>query len=298
MSANAWPELPYAEWRETRDTLHMWTQIVGKIRLALTPLVNHWWNVPLYVSARGLTTSTILMGARWLEIEFDFIEHVVRFRVNTGDERLMRLEPRSVADFYRETLSVLRELDIDAKIWSMPVEVSNPIAFELDEQHHSYDREAVEKFWQILALTTSIFTDFRAEFIGKCSPIHLFWGSLDLAVTRFSGRAVPPRPEVDAMTNEAYSHEVISTGWWPGDERLTESSFYAYAYPEPPGYPRAMIKPSEAYYHDELKGFYLPYDVVRKSPDPTETLLAFCRSTYATAADLAEWDRESLERRS
>ena len=291
-----WPALPLEAWRETRDTLHMWTQIVGKIRLALTPLVNHWWNVPLYVSGRGLTTTAMPYGDRWLDMEFDFLSHVLRIRVSDGKERLIQLAPRSVADFYAETLSVLHALDIRPHIWKMPVEVSNPIPFDEDHQHHAYDAEAVGKFWKILALSTAVFTKFRAEFLGKCSPVHFFWGSFDLAVTRFSGRPAPPRPEADAMTREAYSHEVSSVGWWPGDDRLPTPSFYSYAAPEPPGFRDASITPAATGYNEFLGGFYLSYDTVREAADPEQTLLDFCRSTYTAAADLGGWDRAALER--
>jgi len=297
---NEWPALPLDEWRETKDTLHRWTQIVGKIRMTLTPLINHWWNVPLYVTARGLTTSEIPYGDRWFDIEFDFISHVLRIRTNDGAEHDIPLGPRSVADLHNELFSVLKSLHIECVIWPMPVEIpDNAIALDRDHKHRSYDREYVQRFWQILALTTNVFTKFRAGFLGKCSPVHFFWGSFDLAVTRFSGRLAPQRPEADAMTREAYSHEVSSVGFWPGDNtRLPAASFYSYAAPEPDGYRTSAVSPAAAYYNESLFGFYLTYDDVRTSEDPEQTLLDFCHSTYNAAADLGKWDRDALERRS
>jgi len=291
-----WPDLPLEEWRDTRDTLHLWTQVVGKVRLALTPLVNHWWNVPLYVSARGLTTSLMSYGEGGLELEFDFREHCLRACLDDGRERRVELAPRSVADFYRETMSVLAELGVRPKIWSMPVELPHPIAFEKDETHAAYDRDCVERFARILRLTDAVFTQFRAQFIGKCSPVHFFWGSFDLAVTRFSGRPAPVKPEADPITREAYSHEVSSVGWWPGDERLEQASFYSYAAPEPAGFRAARVRPAAAYFHETLGGFYLPYDAVRTAENPERMLLDFCQDTYAAAAELGAWDRAALER--
>jgi hypothetical protein len=290
-----WPDLPLSAWRDTRDTLHMWTQIVGKIRLKLTPLINHWWNVPLYVTPRGLTTSTMYHGDRWLAIDFDFVAHVLRVRVSDGREKVISLEPKTVAQFYRETMAALDELNVLVKIYTTPSEVADPIPFERDDVHRSYDREFVERFWRVLALSSDVFTKFRAGFIGKCSPVHFFWGSFDLAVTRFSGRLAPPRPEADALTREAYSHEVSSAGWWPGDDR-SEASYYSYAAPEPQGFREAKIRPAEAYYNETLGGFYLPYDAVRNSADPEGTLLAFCEDTYNAAANCGNWDRAALER--
>ena len=295
----AWPDLPYESWRETRETLHRWTQVVGKVKLALTPLINHWWNVPLYVTARGLTTSEIPYGDRWFDMEFDFVSHALRVRTSDGAEHDVPLGPRSVADLHDEVFAVLRSLRIDCRIWPVPVEIANPIPLDRDEQHRSYDRDAVERFWTILALTHGVFTEFRAEFIGKCSPVHFFWGGFDLAVTRFSGRPAPPRPDADAMNREAYSHEVSSVGFWPGDdERLSVSSFYSYAAPEPEGFRDRAVLPASAYYNAALGGFYLPYDEVRRAPDPARMLLDFCRSTYDAAADTGKWDRAALERRS
>ncbi|HUP58990.1 MAG TPA: DUF5996 family protein [Thermoanaerobaculia bacterium] len=295
----AWPALRLEEWIDTKNTLHRWTQIVGKIRLALTPLVNHWWNVPLYVSPRGLTTSTIPYGERWFDMELDFLAHVLRIRTSDGHQHDLPLGPRSVADLYREVFSALRSLRIDCHIWPMPVElVDEVIPLDRDEQHCTYDAEAVQRFWRILASTDALFTKFRAEFIGKCSPVHFFWGSFDLAVTRFSGRPAPARPEADAMTREAYSHEVSSAGFWPGDSRLPRSSFYSYAAPEPDGFRESAVSPSSVYYDPQLLGFYLPYDDVCSAADPGQTLLDFCRSTYEAAATKGNWERSLLERRS
>ncbi|HEV7240935.1 MAG TPA: DUF5996 family protein [Thermoanaerobaculia bacterium] len=294
-----WPELPLSDWLDTKNTLHRWTQVVGKIRLALTPLVNHWWNVPLYVSGRGLTTSMIPYGDRWFDMEFDFVAHVLRVRASDGAEHDVPLGPRSVADLHQEIFSVLKSLRIDCRIWPMPVEiVENVIPLDQDRHHRSYDRDAVERFWRILALADATLTKFRAEFIGKCSPVHFFWGGFDLAVTRFSGRRAPARPDADAMNREAYSHEVSSVGWWPGDSgRLEQSSFYSYAAPEPEGYRDSAVLPSSTYYNAALGGFYLPYDDVRRSDDPEKTLLDFSHSTYDAAASLGKWDRASLERK-
>ncbi|MGA7617676.1 MAG: DUF5996 family protein [Thermoanaerobaculia bacterium] len=295
---NVWPDLPLHEWRDTRDTLHRWTQIVGKIRLALTPLVNHWWNVPLYVTARGLTTSAIPWRDRWFDMEFDFVAHVLRIRSSDGRDAAIELEPRSVADFYDAVFSTLRGLDIECSIWPVPVEIADTTPLDRDRKHASYDRDFANRFWRVLALTDEVFTKFRSEFVGKCSPVHFFWGSFDLAVTRFSGRPAPARPEADAVTREAYSHEVSSVGFWPGDERLERASFYSYAAPEPDGFRAATIRPESATYLPDLGGFYLDYDAVRGASDPEAILLDFCRSTYAAAADRGGWDRDALERKS
>jgi hypothetical protein len=293
---NGWPQLETGD--DAQATLHRWTQIAGKIRMALTPLVNHWWNVPLYVSPRGLTTSTIPYGDRSFEIEFDFIAHQLQIRVSDGTERSIPLAPRSVADMYAAIFSALRELRIDVRIWHMPVEIENPVAFDRDEAHRSYDREWTERLHQTLLLVAAAFARFRGEFIGKCSPVHFFWGSFDLAVTRFSGRLAPPRPEADAMTREAYSHEVSSVGFWPGAANLPKPTFYSYAAPEPAGFRTSAISPATAYYNEALGGFYLDLADVRNAPDPEAALLAFCRTTYDAAATNAQWDRAALERRS
>src|SRR5579862_3561005 len=291
-----WPELPLSSWEATRATLHMWTQIVGKIRLGLTPLVNQWWNVPLYVTARGLTTSRIPYRERAFEMWFDFISHELVIETSDGQVKKITLSARSVADFYAEVMSTLRSLGIDVKIWPMPVEIANPIRFTEDHTHASYDRNAVEKFWRILLTADAVFTEFRSRFIGKNSPVHFFWGSFDLAVTRFSGRRAPEKPGADRITQEAYSHEVSSVGFWPGNSGVIDAAFYCYASPEPQGFKDAPAKPPEAYYGKEMGEFLLTYDAARKAQSPTEALMDFCQSTYEAAANLAKWDRKSLER--
>lgn len=293
---DAWPPLPLESWQPTYDTLHMWTQIVGKIRRTLTPLINHWWNVPLYVTARGLTTSPIPYAARTFEIHFDFIDHRLRIETCEGLTQQIDLRPRSVADFYQELTESLHSLAIEAKIHATPDEVANPIPFAEDTTHKSYDPESAHKFWRILVTVDSIFKEFRGRFIGKCSPVHFYWGSFDLAVTRFSGRRAPARPGADAITREAYSHEVISAGFWPGGGDIKGPAFYAYAAPEPPGYKTARVQPEAAFYHSGMSEFFLMYDDVRRAESPKAMLLDFLQSTYATAAGLAKWDRASLER--
>ena len=293
----AWPPLPLAEWSATRDTLHMWTQVVGKVRLELTPLVNHWWEVPLYISARGLTTSPIPYALGIFEMEFDFIDHVLKIVTSRGEIRTIPLKPRSVADFYENVMATLASLGIEVKIWPMPVEITNPIIrFERDTTHASYDPEYANRFWRILVTVDTILKEFRARFIGKASPVHLFWGSLDLAATRFSGRRAPERPGADAMTREAYSHEVSSVGWWPGNGGFDAPMFYAYASPEPPGFRECKVRPAEAFYNAQIGEFLLPYDAVRAANDPAAALLEFAQSSYEAAANLGNWDRASLER--
>ncbi len=291
-----WPALPYAAWKDTCATLHMWTQIVGKVRLALSPYLNHWWEVPLYVSARGLTTSPIPYAAGIFEVEFDFIEHVLRIETSTGETELLDLKPRSVADFYREFMATLKSMGIDVKIWPMPVEIPNPIRFDQDTTHASYDPVYAERFWRILVAVDKVFKEFRGRFIGKDSPVHFFWGSFDLAVTRFSGRPAPERPGADPVTKEAYSHEVSSVGWWPGGGDVANPAFYSYAAPEPAGVKEYKVIPPQAAYSDQLKEFVLSYDDVRTAADPRSALLDFCQSTYEAAANLAKWDRAALER--
>jgi hypothetical protein len=291
-----WPSLPLDSWKDTYATLHMWTQIVGKIRLALTPLVNHWWNVPLYVTTRGLTTSRVPCGQRAFELWFDFIRHQLVLETSEGTVKALPLAPRSVAEFYGEVREMLRSAGIEVKIWRMPVEIPNPIPFDRDHEHHSYDAAAVEKFWRILLSVDAVFTEFRAEFIGKSSPVHFFWGSFDLAVSRFSGRRAPERPGADAMTREAYSHEVSSVGFWPGSGDMKDAAFYSYTVPEPQGFREAPIRPAAARYEKQLGEFLLMYEDVRKTESPTRTILEFCRSTYAAGATLGGWDRASLER--
>ena len=294
--ATAWPELPLAAWQPTYQTLHMWTQIVGKIRLQLTPQVNHWWEVPLYVTARGLTTSPIPYGDRVFEITFDFIDHVLLIETSDGQTDGMTLRAQPVADFYREFMGRLHDLDIHAKIWPMPVEVENPIRFDHDLQHASYDAAHAHAWWRILLQADTIFKEFRSRFIGKNSPVHFFWGSFDLAVTRFSGRRAPERPGADRITREAYSHEVISCGVWPGGKGIDGVAFYCYAAPEPPGFRQAQVRPRAAFYSEDLGGFYLMYDEVRAAEAPKQVLLDFLQSTYEAGADLGGWNRTELER--
>ena len=291
-----WPTLPLDSWKDTYATLHMWTQIVGKVRLRLTPLVNHWWNVPLYVTARGLSTSRIPYGERAFEIWFDFIRHQLGIETSDGVMRTLPLVPRSVADFYQEFMKTLRSAGIDVKIWPMPVEIPNPIAFDQDHVHASYDPDSVEKFWRILLSADAVFHYFRAGFIGKSSPVHFFWGSFDLAVSRFSGRRAPERAGADAMTREAYSHEVSSVGFWPGGGDIKDMVFYSYTVPEPQGFKEARVRPGGAFYQKQLGEFLLMYDDVRTAKSPSQTLLDFCQSTYEAGASLGNWDRKGLER--
>ena len=291
-----WPELPLEVWKDTYATLHMWTQIVGKVRLALTPNINHWWGVPLYVNPFGLTTSAIPYGGGNFEVQFDFIHHQLVIRTSNDAILSMGLAPRSVADFYREFMAALASLGITVKIWKMPVEIPDPIPFDQDTRHASYDPEYANRFWRILVCCDAVFNEFRAGFIGKASPVHFFWGSFDLAVTRFSGRRAPEREGADSITREAYSHEVISAGFWPGGGDIKGAAFYAYAAPEPAGFAQHPVRPAKAFYHPQLKEFILMYDEVRRAASPRETLLAFLQSTYDAGADLAKWNRKELER--
>jgi Family of unknown function (DUF5996) len=291
-----WPELPLAAWQDTYATLHMWSQIVGKVRLALSPRLNQWWEVPLYVSANGLTTSPIPYSAGIFEVEFDFIHHRLTIKTNHDTSAALALKPQTVADFYRDFFAALDSLGIAVKIWRMPVEIPNPIAFDKDTQHASYDPEYANRFWRILASSEKVFQEFRARFTGKASPVHFFWGSFDLAATRFSGRRAPERPGADPVTREAYSHEVSSAGFWPGGGEIQGAAFYAYAAPEPEGFAKAPVRPAQAYYHPQMKEFLLTYDDVRESASPREALLEFLQSTYEAAADLAKWNRKELER--
>ena len=290
-----WPALPLDEWKKTRDTLHMWTQIAGKVRLALSPNVNHWWDVTLYISARGLTTSAIPHGSEVFEIEFNFLEHKLTIQTSRGQEKTLKLAPRSVADFYREFMDALHSLGIDVKIWTMPVEIPDPIHFDKDHEHASYDPEYAQRFWRILVLLHTVFEEFRARFIGKCSPVHFFWGSFDLAVTRFSGRRAPPRAGADTITREAYSHEVSSLGFWPGGGDVKGPAFYSYMAPEPEGFSQQVARPRETFYHPQMKEFILLYDDARKQASPAAALLDFAQSTYEAGANLAKWDRANLE---
>jgi Family of unknown function (DUF5996) len=290
-----WPALPYAEWKDTYETLHMWTQIVGKVALALAPPLNHSWAIAFRVTPRGLATRRLLQGGRSLMMEFDFIDHRLAIRVSDGHERAVRLEPRTVADFYREVLALLQDLAFDVRIWPVPVEIPSPIRFDEDTVHGAYDPAFASRFWRILARIEGVFARSRCAFIGKGSPAHFFWGSFDLAVTRFSGRRAPPR-DGPAFMREAYSHELISHGFWPGSDPVFEPAFYAYAVPEPPGLQDAAVHPAAAAYHHGLGEFILPYEAVRTAASPEAAINAFIDSTYALAADLAKWDRAALER--
>ena len=291
-----WPSLPLEPWRDTRDTLQMWTQMAGKICLALTPRVNHFWNITFQITSRGLMTPALPLQGRTFTLTFDFVAHELVVQVSDGRREAIPLRPQTVADFYRSFMETLHRLGIDVRIWTMPVEVPDPIRFELDTTHRSYDADAARRCWEVLLAIKPTLEAFRAEFIGKCSPVHFFWGGFDVAVTRFSGRRAPERPGADMVTRESYSHEVISAGWWPGSGAVNEPAFYAYAAPEPEGFKTATIQPEAAFYSQEMSIFVLPYEAVRTARDPETDLRAFLHSTYNVAADLAKWDRESLER--
>jgi len=290
------PALPFESWKDTVATLHMWAQIVGKVRLKLCPLVNHWWNVPFYITARGMTTSVMPYEERDIEVQFDFIEHKILIETSEGRVVAMAMAPQSVADFYKKFMAALSELGVSVRIWTMPCEVPDPIPFDQDNTHSAYDPEAAHKFWRILVWVDQIFKEFRAGFQGKASPVHFFWGSFDLAVTRFSGRPAPERPGADSITREAYSHEVSSAGFWPGGGDIKGPVFYSYAAPEPPGFAEQRVRPQAAFYHPQMKEFLLMYDDVRTAPSPKDALMDFLQSTYSAAADLGKWDRKSLER--
>jgi hypothetical protein len=291
-----WPPLPLSPWRDTRDTLQMWTQIAGKVCLALTPRVNHFWNIALQIGPRGLQTPAVPHDHRTFTLTFDFVAHELVILVSDGARLTVPLEPQTVANFYTGCMGALDELGIRPRIWTMPVEVVEPIRFEQDTTHRSYDREAVRRFWNVVLAIKPVFEAFRAEFIGKCSPVHFFWGSFDLAVTRFSGRRAPERPGADAITRESYSHEVISHGWWPGGGPIDEPAFYAYAAPEPEGFKTARVEPAAASYNADFSEFILPYEAVRTAASPEADLYAFLRTTYDAGATLGHWDRSSLER--
>jgi Family of unknown function (DUF5996) len=298
--SNAWPALPFAEWQDTAVTLHMWTQIVGKIRLTLSPWTNHSWHVTLYLTARGLTTSPIPHPAGIFEIRFDFIDHKLRILKSDGTMQVIELGPRSVAAFYREVMAALSELKIDTTISMTPNEVEPAIPFDEDDKHRSYDPEYANRFWRVLLQSDRVFKDFRSRFCGKCSPVHFFWGSFDLAVTRFSGRPAPRHPGgvphlPDAVTREAYCQEVSSLGFWPGNAAAPTPVFYSYAYPEPPGFGAAKIQPDAAFYETKLREFILPYDAVRTAETPDQVLLDFAQSAYDAASNLGKWDRAALE---
>ena len=297
----AWPPLPLAPWRDTYATLHMWTQIVGKTRLALAPMQNHWWQVALYVTSRGLTTSAMPAGARTCSVDFDFVDHHVYLRASDGATTALPLVAQSVADFYTAYVAALRSLRIDVAIKPVPVEVETAIPFPRDREHASYDADAAHRWWQVMVQADRVLKQFRGRFLGKASPVHFFWGGFDLAATRFSGRRAPRHPGgipncPSYVMVEAYSHECSSCGFWPGGGALGEAAFYAYAYPEPAGFAEHPIRPDGASYNRELREFILPFEVVRTSADPDAAVLAFVHSAYEAAADLGRWDRDALER--
>jgi len=299
MSADPWPPLPYAEWADTCETLHMWSQVVGKVRMEKTPPVNHTWHVTLYVHSRGIGTSPIPDGARTFDVDFDFVTHRLCIATSDGQRREIALRPMSVADFYAAMMAALRELGIEVTISTLPSEVANPVRFEDDRQHRSYDAEAVERFWRVLVGTCRVMNRFRSRFIGKVGPAHLFWGGFDLAVTRFSGRLAPDHPPMPGLplrvVRDAYSHEVSSAGFWPGGSGA-DAVFYSYAYPEPPGYPDWPVRPAGTFYSPEMREFLLPYEAVRTAPSPDDALLEFFQSTYEAAAERGGWARKELER--
>jgi len=295
-----WPALPFQEWQATAETLHMWTQIVGKVRLKLTPWINHSWHVTLYVTARGLTTSPIPHGVHTFEIRLDFVEHELRILKSDGAMRVIKLVPQSVAAFYHSVMDALNDLALPVKIDLMPNEIADPIPFDQDERHRSYDPEYANRFWRVLVQSDRVLQKFRSRFCGKCSPVHFFWGSFDLAVTRFSGRAAPPHPGgiphlPDAITREAYSEEVSSVGFWPGNVASPAAIYYSYVYPEPAGFAEAKVQPVVASYLAALHEFILPYDAVRTASSPDDVLLDFAQSTYDAASTLGKWDRAALE---
>jgi hypothetical protein len=300
VASDVWPRLPLDGWQPTYATLHMWTQIVGKTRLALAPMTNHWWQAALYVTARGLSTSPMPSGTRAFEAEFDFFDHLLVLRTSDGATRTLPLGPRSVADFYREYMALLKSLELDVRVRPVPVEVARAIPFAEDREHASYDADAAQRCFRALAQGDRLLKDFRGRFLGKCSPVHFFWGSFDLACTRFSGRRAPVHPGgapncPDYVMREAYSHECISAGFWPGGGSVEEPVFYAYAYPEPADLSRARIFPGDARYDPGMREFFLPYEAVRTAPQPDAAVLSFLQSTYDAAADLAGWDRSALE---
>ncbi len=292
---DAWPSLPLAEWKDTCGTLHMWMQIIGKVRLELSPHINHWWEVPLYVSARGLSTSPIPCACGIFEVEFDFIDHTLNIVTSWNETKKLRLHTRTVADFYSDFMEELLAVGVDVKIWPMPVEVSDPIRFDRDVTHSRYDPGYAHRFWRLLVTLDTIFKEFRARFLGKVSPVHFFWGSFDLACTRFSGRRAPERPGADKITKDAYSHEEISAGWWPGGGAV-DAAFYAYAAPEPAGFREAGVQPEKAFYSTDLGEFILPYEDVRLLADPKAALLQFLETTYDAGAAFGNWNRGALDK--
>lgn len=295
-----WPDLPWEEWADTVQTFHLWTQVVGKIRLALSPPINHWWHTTLYLTCRGLTTDAMPYGNRSLQIDFDFLEHQLVMQTSEGQQTGFSLQPMTVASFYQQVMEGLHRLEMPVHIWTMPVEIPNAIPFEQDEVHSAYDGLYVTRFWQILLKTEHVFNRFRSRFLGKVSPVHFFWGAPDFAMTRFSGRKAPVHSSVpgisDFVVREAYSHEVSSCGFWPGGALMQEPVFYAYAYPSPAGFAEAKVLPREAYFHSGLGEFVLPYRVVQQAENPEETLLTFLQSSYEAAANLGHWNRAELER--
>jgi hypothetical protein len=300
-TAADWPDLPLSEWADTCATLHLWTQVVGKIRMAHAPMVNHWWQVCLYVTCRGLTTSPIPVGGKTFQIDFDFIGHALRIQTSSGEIETVALGPRTVADFYTEVMGRLRGLGLETRIWTMPVEIPDAIPFEHDTTHAAYDPDYVNRFWRIMVQVDRLLTAFRSRYLGKVSPVHFFWGSFDMAVTRFSGRVAPQlvskAPNLgEWVMAEAYSHEVSSCGFWPGNGGFGKAAFYSYAYPEPKGFGSASISPAATYYDPSLGQHILPYDAVRQSASPDEDVMRYLLDTYEAAADLSGWDRAALER--
>ncbi len=297
---DAWPELPLDGWRDSYATLHLYSQIVGKSRLALAPMENHWWQVAMYPTSRGLTTSPMPYDGRTVQVDFDFIDHKLLVNTSDGGSAALALVPRSVADFYAEYMALLEGLGVPVKIWPVPVELPEVVPFAEDREHAAYDPDAVNRFWRVLDKSACVMRAFRGKFVGKASPVHFFWGSFDLAATRFSGRLAPPHPGGapnvgDWVMREAYSHELSSAGFWPGGGTIDEPAYYAYAYPEPTGYADALVKPEGAYYDRALHEFILPYEAVRSAPSPEENLMAFLESSYEAAANLGQWDRPALE---
>ena len=298
---SVWPSLPLSEWQDTQTTLHRWLQIVGKTRMALSPAVNHCWHVTLYLTSRGLTTSPMPGGPGTVEVELDFIDHNLLIRSSDGATRRMTLVPRSVADFYVEYMGLLGELGVRPTFWPRPNELQDTLPFAKDEAHRSYDPDYANRCWQILSQADRVLQEFRARFLGKCSPVHVFWGAFDLACTRFNGETAPRHPGgvpnlPDPVVREAYSHECISAGWWPGGGPVSEPAFYSYTYPEPPGFADAQVRPVEAYYQRDLKEFVLPYEAVRTAQHADDVLLEFFESTYEAGASLGGWNRPALER--
>jgi hypothetical protein len=299
----AWPALSLDEWQDTYATVHLWTQMLGKTRLALAAPQNHYWHTALYANARGLSTSAMPYGDRTIDVELDFIAHRLRARTSDGQSAELPLAARPVRDFYRDYIAMLRSLDVEARIWPMPVEIEGAIPFPADDVHGAYDADAAQRCWRVLLHSQRVMHRFRSDFLGKCSPVHFWWGAFDLACTRFSGRRAPEHPGgvpnlADHVARESYSHECISAGWWPGTigGSITEPSYYAYAYPEPPGFATASVRPAAARYDEQMREWILPYDAVRSAADPDAELYAFLQSTYEAGADPGAWDRAALER--